>query len=264
VLTRLVEVINNPHSSALDLKNLIQIDPPLAARVLKRANSAYYGAKRRMVEILDAIVCIGFEAVKELALSQKVCELFSRSEGLHDYSRSDLWMHSVAAALCAKMIYRRELRLPGGDVYTAGLLHDIGVIVEDQFAHEDFVAVLNLKRETNCTLQQAEEQIMGFTHAAIGGRLGELWSLPEELCEVILLDDQPLRDGILPSRMASTLYIANCACREWKLGYRESPRLDRSMYNACLQELGISELGIEALRDEVVDHISQMKKDGWF
>ncbi|HDY90053.1 MAG TPA: HDOD domain-containing protein, partial [bacterium] len=93
VIIRLITVINNPKTSAIDLKNIIEKDPPLASRLLKRANSAYYGFQKKINEIQEAIILIGFDDVIELALSQKVCELFQKDGHFEGYSRTGLWEH---------------------------------------------------------------------------------------------------------------------------------------------------------------------------
>ena len=91
----IVRIINDPDSSARDLKKLVEMDAPLTARVLKRVNSAYYAPAQRIGEIGQAIIAIGLDAVEELALSQKVCQLFDRDEAVGDYSRRRLWKLSA-------------------------------------------------------------------------------------------------------------------------------------------------------------------------
>jgi len=141
VVSGIIDVINDPESSAKDLKDIIEIDPPLTARVLKVANSAYYCSLRKISEIQHAVIWIGFDVFKKIALSQKICEMFDRNEIIRGYSGNSLWKHSVAVAILGKMIYRREFGESGENVYTAGLLHDI--VVENQFLENDFKEVLN-------------------------------------------------------------------------------------------------------------------------
>ena len=138
----IIGIVNDPESSARDLKKLIELDPPLTAKILRVANSAYYAPKKKISDIGHAIVNIGFNTVKELALSQKVCEIFNQKERIGGYSRVFLWNHSISTALLGKMIYRKEFGKKGDNIYVAGLLHDIGIIVEDQFLHDDFKLIL--------------------------------------------------------------------------------------------------------------------------
>ena len=90
-VSELVQLINDPKSSAKDLKKVVELDPPLTAKLLKLANSAYYGFPRTIGDIQEAVVCIGFETLKELELSQKVCQLFNQVDTFAGYSRALLW-----------------------------------------------------------------------------------------------------------------------------------------------------------------------------
>lgn len=264
-LTRILLVINNPHSSAFDLKNLIERDPPLTIRVLKRANSAFYGFKRAMVEILEAIVCIGFESVKELVLNQSVCDLFQNDEVVHGYSRASLWVHCVAVALCGKLIYRREYQLCGEQIYTAGLLHDIGIIIEDQFLRPQFLEILaDFEKSPEKGLYACERSRLGFTHAEIGAALAQSWSFPEPLCRtigtesIVTVWDEP------DARMTATLCVARWACQCRKIGFIETPQADRRQVRDGLQRLNITERGLDFIMDTVEKQIGQMRDEGWF
>ena len=97
-VTQILVTINDPNSSAKNLKDIIEVDPPLTAKLIKLANSALYGFPKTMSEIQEAIVCRGFDTVRELALSQKVCVLFQNDEYIHVFTKRSLWKHSVAVA----------------------------------------------------------------------------------------------------------------------------------------------------------------------
>ncbi len=264
VLVKIVEVINNQNSSASDLKRLIESDPPLATRVMRRANSAYYGMSRRMEDILDAIVCIGFEAVRELSLSQKVCELFSNDEIVNGYSRQELWKHCVSVATCGKLIFRHEMRRIGEDIYTAGLLHDIGIIVEDQFMHDEFMQIMQSMEHEGKDLMDEERDVLGYTHADIGRGLADAWDFPAVLCEVLGSDGLPVWKQDDAALIASTLYVANTACMQRGIGFKEVCRIDERAYDDCLRKLNLSRRGMNLIMQEVEDNIQEMAQDGWF
>ena len=133
VVSGIIKIINNPNSTVSDLKHLIEIDAPLSSKVLKIANSAFYYRGRRVSDIKQAIIWIGYDSIKELALSQKVCNIFKKNPSVNGYSRAALWKHCIAVALFSKLVFRREFGERGDNIYAAGLLHDIGIIAEDQF-----------------------------------------------------------------------------------------------------------------------------------
>ncbi len=264
VLAKIIEVINSPSSSAMDLKALIEMDPPLAGRVLKLANSALYGRHHPLVQILDAIITIGFESVRELALSQKVCEIFSKGEKFFGYTRTAVWMHSVAVALCGKMMYRKEFRRPGDDIYTVGLLHDIGIIVEDQFAHASFVRLLEDMQKEKGDLCAMEQRHLGYTHQTVGQALMQAWDMPPLLAGMIGIAENPEQAGADDARMACTLFVANHACRARRIGFIETHSNQGPLYQQCLDQLGVGALAMQMIMDEVSNTIQQMAQEGWF
>ncbi len=265
-LNRIVEIHKDPKSGAFDLKNAIETDPPLAARVLKRANSVYYGGGLRISGILDAIVCIGFEAVKELALSQAVCALFKCDKTYHGYSRAALWRHCVGTALCCRYIYRREYQLPGGKAHAAGLLHDIGIIVEDQCLHEPFLQVLkDFSEDSGPGLYEHERRVFGFSHADIGRRLAERWNFSGELSRAIgeefVSPDIP---NAQTDRLSVTVRVASWVTQSRHIGFVETPCLSEAVMHGALAHLGITPQGLDFIMDEVESEMEWMHNEGWF
>ena len=263
-LTRIIRIINDPTSSAKQLKDVIELDPPLSAKVLRRANSAYYGATHSIDEIQQAIVWLGFDMVKELALSQKVCELFESNGVIGDFSRGALWKHSVAVALCGKLICRREFRQRGDNVYAAGLLHDMGLIIEDQFLHDEFTSIHEHKRKFDNNMPPVEHKQLGFTHSTIGQRLAELWNFPFELSTCIGLHHTPSEAAGEFRRQVLTLYVADQLCMQEGIGFCDEPAGDHDLLKACLAELDIKGVAAYLIVGEVRDEIEKMEKQGWF
>ena len=268
VLNRIVEVATAPNSSAFDLKDAIETDPPLTARVLRRSNSAFYGIAQRGAGISDihtAIVRIGFETVKELALSQSVCDLFRSTETIHGYSRSALWEHCVATATAGRLIFRWEYRLPGGQIHAAGLLQDIGIIVEDQCASEPFrQALRQFEENPDPGLHHHERQIFGFTHSDVGRALAERWKFPAPLCKAIGGETLPPGDCKNETDLvAATVRLASWAAQRRKLGFVESPLLDEQMLATAQQTLGVRPRGLDLIMDEVENELGRMRNEGW-
>lgn len=258
IVSEILEVIRDEESSAKDLKNIIERDPPLCARLLKLANSAHYGYAKTISDIQEAIVCIGFDAVRELALNQKVCELFKNEDVRHGYSRWSLWKHSSAVAVTSKMIYRREFRERGDDIYVAGLLHDIGIIVEDQFFPELFDSTMVEYSKGERNLFDIEKEILKIDHAMVGKTIGENWGFPDELVDAIgchhdLGDCNPDY-----KKFVYTVYIANYICQRDKVGFVEVSKRDVGSFHKCLSELKISERSLDLVMEEVRAELKKM------
>lgn len=265
ILNRIIDVALDPNANAIDLKTLIETDPPLTAKILRRANSVYYGMPRKVSDILESIMFIGFESVKELAISQAVVDLFQNgaiSSGR--YSRNALWVHSVAVASCGKLIARRELRQNGNEIYTAGLLHDIGLIVIDQFLRGDFLNMIKAAEHQDHGIWQAEEDIFHFCHDEIGGLLLKEWNFPESISLAVREAERPTEEQVDQHEATALLHMAHFACQERKLGYIESIPKDADLYQHCLQKFGIEERAIDFIMDDVEEQIRQMVEHDWF
>jgi putative nucleotidyltransferase with HDIG domain len=264
VVSGIISVINDPEASAKDLNDIIEIDPPLTARVLKVANSAYYCSPRKISEIQHAVIWIGFDVVKEIVLSQKVCEVFDQDETSSGYSGSSLWKHSVAVAILGKMICRREFGERGENAYVAGLLHDIGIIVENQFLENDFKEVLGKAKQEQKNLSTSEYEILGFTHADIGKMIADHWSFPQELVIAMGNHHKPDKAPKEFSKLAITLYIADYLCQERGIGYRDAPFNDSDIFERCLKRLDVKGYALDLIIKDMEQEITMMEDHGLF
>jgi putative nucleotidyltransferase with HDIG domain len=180
IALRIVEVANNENSGAADLKAVLEGDPPLSARVLRCVNSAAYALRTRVTNLQMAIAYLGCKQIRNLAIAASVSDLFKKNESIGTYRRIDLWRHFIAVGVCARLVARR-LRLANfEDAILAGLLHDLGIILEDQHAHRQFKAVM-LSLDPNRTLIEIEREHLGFDHTLVGDRLAAKWNMPESV-----------------------------------------------------------------------------------
>jgi len=188
IVSKLTELVNNPNTSANDIQYVLVKDQALSARVLKLVNSAFYGFSQRISSISHAIVILGFNTIKNVALTASVFDMF-KGEGQLD--KEGFWMHSIAVAGTARLVAKR-FRLPTvEDIFIAGLLHDVGKIVLDQFAHDDYEKVLGLVKEKNMLIMDAELEVLEMTHAQVGAHLATHWHLPPALVQMIGLHHKP-------------------------------------------------------------------------
>jgi HD-like signal output (HDOD) protein len=264
VVSGIMRIIGDPQSTVKELKELIEIDPPLTARLLKIANSAFYSLQRKVSEIEQAIVLIGFDELKELALSQKVCELFAKGESVLGYSRPLLWRHSVAVALLSKMIYRKEFGLKGDNIYAAGLLHDLGIVIEDQFLNPRFAAILKAVFESGRNLADVEASTLGFHHAEVCGALLDQWSCPSEFVFSVVYHHSGFEHPQDYTSMVLTLYAANHVCQKEGIGFSDSPRLNDDAFRRCLNTLGIDETSVNVIVSDLKKEMLRIERRGFF
>jgi putative nucleotidyltransferase with HDIG domain len=219
---------------------------------------------RKISDIQEAIIWVGFDTVKELALSQKVCEIFNSDETFYGYSRNALWKHSLAVALFSKMIYRREFGERGENIYAAGLLHDIGLITEDQFQQDDFQMVLSKSKNEGINVPRAERELFGFDHTEVGKALCDDWQIPESLSTAIGNHHDPSGIYMQHARMTETLYVADQYCQKNEIGYGDSTFEDTESFRRSLKRLGMEHHALDLLIEDVLAEILKMEEQGFF
>ncbi len=180
VALKLMEVANDPNSSASDLKQVLENDPALSARVLRYVNSAAYAMRTKITNLQDAIAYLGLKQLRNLTMAASVAELFRKDEAIGPYRRSELWRHLVSVGICARLIAMRRQMKTFDDVFLAGLLHDIGIILADQHCHAHFAAMIR-SLDNSKTLVENEQQILGFDHTRLGDKVAETWRFPDSV-----------------------------------------------------------------------------------
>jgi len=204
VMVRIMEIITDDNSSAVDLAGEISNDTSLTAKILKMVNSAYYGFYREIAEVSDAVVVLGFNEIRRLSLAISVLDMLGGKNQAH---RMAFWNHSFAcAAMCD--ILARERRLEEQGAFTAGLLHDIGKSILDQYFNDMFAAIQERMLERSLPSYEAERELYGFDHADIGYWLAERWNLPVTLGEAIRYHHQPESATELPE-LAHVVHLAD-------------------------------------------------------
>lgn len=262
---QILQIVDDPLSSADDLTNIISTDPPLSARLLRLANSAHFGLSRRIGSIHDAVVCIGFDAVKEVALTQKVCEIFAEDDEGFGYSRFALWQHSVAVALCARELCRQVGRGPRPETaYAAGLLHDIGILVIDQFLQFDFLVILRDASEENLDLMDVEEMVLGFSHADVGQALTQTWKFPKEFSRAIGLHHAPTQAQERDVPLSTVLCLADLLVYKTQTGFSDIRRPNPKLLAHCMRALQLTEANLKPVVARLQEDLRRIRQLGWY
>jgi putative nucleotidyltransferase with HDIG domain len=222
VVTKLIELVGNPKTSAGDLDHLISADQALSAKILKVANSAFYGFPRKIVTIKWAIVVLGFEAVKNLGLSVALLERFPEGESHELFDRQQFWTHSIGCGAAARLLARRLGYRREAEAFVAGILHDLGKLILIEYFQDKFLSAVRLARSEDLYIAQAEEIVLGVSHAEVGGWLAEKWNLPREIVEVISHHHGPFPDdgdgGVGRLDLTCIVHAADALCRRLRIG----------------------------------------------
>ncbi|MBN1602485.1 MAG: HDOD domain-containing protein [Chitinispirillaceae bacterium] len=193
IVTRLIRVVNSPDTSAEDAASLIERDPALTTKMLRLANSAFYGIPRSISSVSSAVVILGFNTIRSLVLSASVMKMFSGNNE-HTLDKERFWKHSIVCALAAKIIVRHFINVRMMDpesAFCAGILHDIGKLIFNEFAGEDYKTACEYAMNNNIPLLEAERIVLGIDHAQIGRILADKWALPLDLEYSIVFHHSP-------------------------------------------------------------------------
>lgn len=209
-VTRLIELLERDEASVEQIESLIVADPVLCGKVLQVANSAYYGLGRSISTIRHALLMLGGQAVKGIALSVAAVGAFQTKRTLGEFERRS-WRHAFHTALCAQGVAyacKWGVRV-AEDAYIAGLLHDVGAL----FLYTQYASLYQplADIEDEHTLLEREVQVFGCDHADVGALIADHWRLPERIVEAIAHHHAPC----LPDDESRMLVAAILQAETW-------------------------------------------------
>lgn len=237
---RIMKIAEDPASTEDDLLEVLEGDPPLAARVLKVVNSAFYGRPRQVGSTAAAMRLLGVNAIRNVALAASLNRLFRGGRTVPGFDAGDLWTHSVAVGSAARRIAERCGGIPPEEAMLAGLLHDIGLLVEIQSSHTEFSALIAATlHNASLSFADAETQWLGATHEAFGKALCEQWRFPDALANACGHHHDPLALAAADRRLPAVIHVADVLAGRVGGGYTRSVGRDAPAEGVC-ELLGLS------------------------
>lgn len=257
IVTKIIEVCEDESADIEDLAEIISHDQSITSRILKLANSAYYGYLRKVNTISKAITILGFETIKSLSISASVFDTFKKIKSNYYFDRCQFWIHSIGVAVIARLIARhlnyKEIEV----AFLDGLLHDIGKLFFESYYLTQYEDVIKEVTVNRCSIREAELKIMGVSHSDVGGWLTNRWKFPPELVNPIqyhhALDQCPQEYAFL----AAVVQLADQICRMHNIGSGGDsliPELDP----LAMQILGLAESDLEQLRTVAAEEKEQI------
>ena len=249
ILLQLIETCNRPEMGLKDLTRLINQDPALSERVLRLVNSAYYSLQQKVSTIDQALLLLGLEAVRNIAISSSVYQVFQGSPAKHGLNLKRFWWHSVSCAVAARLLAVKTAFPSPDEAFLAGLLHDIGKILLWSSFRGEYSAILKACGERSAELLAAEQK-MGLTHAEAGAWLLGRWDLRSFLPDAVRYHHEP------PVRIAESfplvriVFAANLLCPSDAGG---EPRLAEAA-----RAVGLGVRDLESLRADAAEEVRQI------
>ena len=218
-VTKVLAVCNQPNTSPNDLNRVISLDPVLTGQVLKLINSAYYSLPNQITSLTRAIIMLGLNTVKNLALSTAILGSVGK-EGMTCLSMDHFLAHSICVGVSAKAIatLRNTPAALREEYFVAGLLHDLGKIPLSNCFPADYKRVLDLANMQRCSLLRAEEMIFGFDHRMTGRIIARKWQLNNNMIETLWFHHTPAQATDENKPLVKTIAIANLYANLFEIG----------------------------------------------
>jgi putative nucleotidyltransferase with HDIG domain len=255
MLSTINKMVLNPRTSAKEIAQVISTDPVLTSKVLQVVNSPFYGFPNRITTVTHAIVILGFNTMKSIVLSSTIFDLFRKEARTGGLDRAEFWKHSIACGSAAKTLGRKLGYAALEEIFIAGLLHDIGKLVLDQFLHDKFSAALDAARLRHILIVEAEQEVLGVTHAEVGAWLFEKWSLTKGLVETTRCHHNTAlaRES---QKLAEIIHVADILARAIRFGNGGDARIP-VLIEGAWKSLALSENSFDDLLRETGEEIDK-------
>ena len=261
IVNKLIRVVSSVETSAEDAASLIEKDPALTTKVLRLANSAFYGMPRSISSVSSAVVVLGFNTLKSLVLSASVIAMFPSNGSKLAFDRMRFWKHSIVCAMIARSIAQEIMDTTIMDpqsAFCAGIMHDIGKLIFELFTPQEYAQVCKLSQGQGVCLEKAEAEIMGITHAQIGLILADKWALPLELEAAIVYHHDPAAAKNIRD-LVTTVHLADCIAHRLDCGLWENEPMPQE-WNGAKGSLSLSDAEYQDLIAKAANNVDKYKE----
>ncbi len=249
---KLHKAMQDPDMSFGDFSDIISADPNLAARLLKIANSPFYGLDAKVETITHALGIVGIDQVTELALAAVMVQWFQGvSKDL--VNMHSFWMHSIGCGLAARTIAKNMDERHVEPYYIAGMLHDVGSLIIYKEVPEKAQEILTRCKNEGLPQSTVEEEVLGFTHAQVGAIVFSDWGLPKSLIEAVQFHHYPSRAKEHPLYPA-IVHLADIIAYEMNLGTGGEPGVPE-LDTSAVQRVGLNHSFLTDIQDFVRDQV---------
>jgi putative nucleotidyltransferase with HDIG domain len=250
IIAKLASLADNNKVSSQEMAHVVSSDQVLSAKVLRLVNSSFYGFPGRVSTVSNALILLGVNVVKSLAITSSIFEIMEKNT-------VGLWEHSMGVAVAASTISRR-LKLPDTEeTSTAALLHDIGkVIIRIKLEH-DYDQLSAIMAQKQCSLMEAERELLDTDHAEIGGWLGRSWLLPEKLIEPLTCH-HAVEKSVQHRTKTAVVHVADVLVKASGFGFSGDDLVPK-IQPIAWERLGLDEVMLESIISEVEDKLVEVK-----
>ncbi len=254
-----LQINNEVKKESLTSKTLAAIisnDPPLAAKILKLANSSFYGLARQVDTLDRAVTVLGLNTIKNVALTLSVCSIFKKNAANPSIDIEGLWRHSIASGAAATILINNSRPTEKEKAFLGGIIHDIGAITLIMAFPEESRLVFKKIQEAGMSQTAAEQEVLGFSHQEAGAFFAEKWHFPQEIIDAIKFHHADYTQDDLKKisnkKLVFSVYAANNIVKVMGLGKSIDSEVG-TIPKFIWKELNISEEVIPSLRAAIKD-----------
>jgi len=256
VTVQIIKTVEDPKSSAQQLHKIVSHDPALATRILKVVNSAFYGLPGQIGSIERAIVLLGLNGIKNIAVAASLGQLFRGAPLCEGFTAKDLWTHCIAVGVTARDLARNmKIDLPD-EAFLAGLIHDVGILLSLQVYPEKLREVCEAAKGGAASFCELERQIIGLDHQQLGMGLAEQWKFPRACQLVAGYHHQPDRLADHSRYLVAIVHAADTLCCNSKHGFNLTAR-NQALGDAQLSDLHIDPVAVHATKEKLDELVGE-------
>jgi len=228
------KMLSDPRTSAIDVGQAISGDQVISSKILKLANSAFYGFAGRVNTVPHAIAVLGFNATKNIVLTTSILSTLNLKTPIEGFSLAAFWKHSAAVGAIARLIAVETYAQKKEEAFIAGLLHDIGKLILAICAPEEFTNCINVALSKGCLFLDAEKETLGICHTDIVAWINEQWNLPDEIAAVIINHHKNIGISGEHAKLVAVVKLADVLARGLQFGHacdHSVPILETSIFS---------------------------------
>lgn len=253
-IMEVIKISEDPKSEIHEMEDAILKDQALTSKVLRLANSAYYGYARRISTVSHAAILLGFNTIKSMVIALSMSEIMKDSLSGYALDKNELWYKSQSSAIIARYIAQVTKAHDPEEAYVAALLKDVGMTALNEHMKVEYKEVLKVMEEYNQTFSFAEIEVFGFTHADVGAEIAKNWNLPDKLVDTIKHHHDPENSEFEDLNLISIVHLADAITMMLGIGLGVSG-LAYPISSLALRTLDLDENDISNIISETSDLI---------
>jgi len=251
-VSKILQICNDPKTSPSDLNQVISLDPVLMGKVMRLINSAYYSLPNQITSLVRAIIMLGINTVKNLAISTAILGNLGKKNNFQALNMNGFWRHSIGVGVTSKMIarYRKVDSTLLEGYFVAGLLHDLGKIPLNNKMSKEYIEAISLTDKEHIPLYKSEERVIEVNHSEVGKLIIESWKLGKDIEDAVFYHHtvEDYRGEFMD--VVYTVAAANIFANTFEIGF-SGDRYPEKLPPGIFQYLGINWDYLEDIEDNV-------------